>query len=405
MSELYRPYHLTDNPFPLDSSLNLTHPDRRINGSIFNEEIFEEELRELDKRLRRRINLIYCQNRSEFILGVGKSAIIAHTWRKYREKGSNVTSVYIRSQKKHTPAIMAGQVISEWHREGFFWTTLAQCLERYVQAVPSPEIRPEGAKLLVEQKWPVDRVDLRSFLCHNPARLMRSLTAWACGERRALSPDIAAAFFEGYLTSPWDFLTAYPKALRKFKWDEIEMLRNTLELMDLGGFEYHYLFFDQFEDPIHGLRGKELIEFSSEMRRLLEAGIGRVSIIATLHPGAETTLEAPEGQEFTTLAPLDGRHRVLVKLLKPCDAESLAVTYLQEFRTDTPPDPLFPLTSEAVQHIHKVTEGNIRKILTGFSFCIEEGADAGHPLVTLEFVHGKHEEILAKISPKHISLS
>lgn len=404
MNDPYRPYYLTDNPFPADSSLNLGHSDKRINGTIFNEEIFEEELAELDKRLRRRMNLIYCQNTSEFVRGVGKSAIIAHAWRKLSESGGHITTVYIRSTEKQTPAALSKQVISEWHREGFLWRVLGQSLGRYVEAAPSPEITPEGVKLLVQKKWPVDRVDLRAFLCYNPSRLMKSLAAWACAERKALYREIAACFFESYLSSPGELLTQYPRVLRKFKWDEIEMVRSGLELMDLGGFEYHYLFFDQFEDAIHGLRGKDLIVFSSEMRRLLEAGIGRMSIIVTLHPGAVTTLEAPEGQEFVTLAPLDGRHRVDVEPLNPSDTEALAITYLEGFRTETPPDPLFPLTREAVGHIHEVAEGNIREILTGFSLCIEEGVDAGHPLLTLDLLHSKHEEITGRISPEHISL-
>lgn len=405
MNKAYSPYYLTDNPFPTSSSLNLTHSDKRFNGSIFNEQIFEEELAGLNKRLRRRMNLIYCQNTSEFVRGVGKSAIIAHAWRMLHESDGHVTVVYIRSTKKHTPAALSKQVISEWHREGFLWSVLTQSLEGYVEAAPSPEITPEGVKLLAQKKWPVDRVDLRAFLCYNPSRLMNSLTDWACTERNALSPEIAGCFFESYLSSPPDFLAAYPKVLRKFKWDEIGMLRAGLELMDLGGFEYHYLFFDQFEDAIHGLRGNDLMAFSSEMRRLLEAGIGRMSIIVTLHPGAVTTLEAPEGQEFVTLAPLDGRHRVDVEPLNPSDAQALAVTYLEEFRSQPPPEPLFPLTPEAVKGIYEVAEGNIREILTGFSLCIEEGIDAGYPLITLEFLHSKYDEITGRISPERIGLS
>ncbi len=404
MNDLYRPYYLTDNPFPADSSLNLTHPDRRVNGEIFNVEIFKNELEELDKRLRRRTNLIYCQNMAEFIRGVGKSAIIAHTWRKYQEQGGNITSAYVRCQKKHVPTFFAAQVIRKWHDEGSFWKVLTHCVNQYVEEAPSSEIRPEGAKLFAEHQWPVDHVDLRAFLCYNPSRLVNSLTNWACDKRKALSADIAAAFFRSYLSRPPDFLSAYPSVLRKLKGDEIEMFRNALDLMELGGFEYHYLFFDQFEDPIYGLSGKDLILFSSEMRRLLEAGSSRVSTAVTLHPGAAITLTAPEAQEFIVLAPIDRRHIVDVKPLEPAGAETLGITYLQEFRSGTPPDPLYPLTAEAVSHIHDVAEGNIRGILTGFSLCIEEGIYADYPLITLEFLHEKHEEITGKISPERISL-
>ena len=404
MNDVYRPYYLTDNPFPADPSLNLSHLDRRVNGTIFNEHIFEDELKELDKRLGRHTNLIYCQNMAEFIRGVGKSAIIAHTWRKYKAQGGNITSIYIRCQKRHMPTTLAAQVIRKWHDEGSFWKTLTRCVNGYAQVTPSSEIAAEGARLLTEQQWPVGRVDLRAFLCYNPSRLVNSLTDWACNERKALSPDIAAAFFRSYLSSPRDFFSAYPKVLRQLKGDEIEMLRNALDLMELGDFEYHYLFFDQFEDQIYGLSGRDLILFSTEMRRLLEAGAGRVSIIVTLHAGAVQTLAPPEAHEFATLAPLDGRHSVDVKPLEPAAAETLAITYLQEFRSGTPPDPLYPLTAEVVSHIHEVAEGNIRGILTGLSLCIQEGIDADYPPITLKFLREKHEEITGKISPERINL-
>ena len=404
MNDLYHPYCLTGNPFPADASLNMDHPERQYNGSIFSEKVCEDALKELDRRLRRRTNLIYCQDTSEFMRGVGKSAIIAHIYRKLSDKGEGVTSTYIRAQKSQKPTLLCARVIREWHQQGFLWKTLAHCLRRYVEAVPSPEIRPDGAELLMERAWPINRVDLRAYLCYNPSRLIHSLTDWACAERNAISLDVAAAFFESYLSRPRDFLATYPKALRKLKWDEIDMLRNMLELLHLGGFQYHYLFCDQFEDPIYGLRGRDLIVFSSEMRRLLEAGVGRMSIIVTLNSSTANTLEAPEGQELTTLAPLDRRHVVFLEPLEPRNAEVLAITYLREFRTETPSDPLFPLTSEAVNLIHDASEGVIRDILTGFNLCIEEGIDVDYPPITSEFLHSRHEEIIGRISPQRISL-
>lgn len=404
MSEKYLPYNISDNPFPFESSLTLNNPDKRFNGNIFNYEIYERELGELMKRLRRRTNLVYCQDTSEFMRGVGKSAIIAHTYRKLLREEDNVTSVYIRSQKPHKPSILCAQIIKEWQRQGFLWSVLTNCLEGYINTSASPEIRPEGARLLIKKNWPVDRVDLRAHLCYNPSRLMTSLADWASTECTSLSPEIASVFFSSYLSAPRDFITVYPKELRKLGLDDIDMLRNTLELLSLGSFEYHYIFLDQFEDPIYGLRGKELIQFSSEMRRFLEAGIGRMSIIVTLNSSAATTLATPEGQEFTTLAPLDKRHIINVDQLEPQDAEALAITYLQEFRTEIAADLLFPLMPEAIRLIHDKAEGVIRKILTGLNLCIEEGIDAGYPSITLEFLQSKHEEIIGQISPERTSL-
>jgi hypothetical protein len=351
------------------------------------------------------MNLVYCQNQSEFVRGIGKSAIAARMFRRLREANGDATAIYIRAQKGQTPAALSRLVVGEWHRDGALWRAVAQCVELYAVEADAPAIRPDGAGMLARQKWPVDRVDLRSFLVYNPVRLVNSVTDWACRTAPNLSPEIAEVFFQTYLSVPREFLTAYPKTLRKMKADEIEMLRNAVVLMGLGGYTYHYLFFDQFEEVVSGTRGRDLMKIAAEMRRLLEVGLGLVSIVVTLHPGAIISLQAPEGQELLTLAPLDTRHCVDVRSLSAADAQALAITYLKEFRTGEPGTPLFPLTPESITRIHEVAEGNAREVLRGFNLAIEEGADAGHPLITLEFLHAKHAEITGRISPNRISLA
>ena len=101
----YIPYYLTSNPFPWASSFNKDSSNKRVNGEIFNEEIFKDELEKLHKLMNRRINLIYCQNLSDFVYGVGKSSIIAHAWRSLQRSDPFVSSVFIRCQKKSTPTM------------------------------------------------------------------------------------------------------------------------------------------------------------------------------------------------------------------------------------------------------------------------------------------------------------
>ncbi len=397
-------YYLTSNPFPSEPSFNKDSSNKRVNGEIFNEDIFKNELEKLHRLMDRRINLIYCQNTSEFVYGVGKSSIIAHAWRILQHSDQNVSSIFIRCQKKSTPYTLCAEVVSEWHRQGLLWKVLANCLQRYVKTTPSPEIAAGGAKKLSEKLWPIEIVDLRSYLVFNSQRLINALTKWASSNAKSIKEEIALTFFATYLKSPPSFLVEYPKVLRKMKIDAVELLRSLLELMELGGINYHYLFFDQFEDPIQGLTGKDLITFASGMRYLLEIGNGHMTVVVTLHPGAELTLAGQDAQEFITLAPLDSRHCVDVKLLTLEDAQTLAITYLDAFRVGIPPDPLYPFTPEAVAQIYEASQHQIRTILTGLNLAVSEGVEAGCPKIDLEFIQNKHEEITGQLHPDLIDL-
>ena len=400
----YLPYFLTGNPFPSDPSFNKDSSNKRVNGEIFNEEIFKDELDKLHLLMKRRVNLVYCQNMADFVRGVGKSSIIAHAWRTLQNADESISSVFIRCQRKSTPNMLSAEVINEWHRQGLLWKTLINCLRRYVGSEPAPEIASGGVQKLAERKWPIDSIDLRAYLVFSAPRLINSLTEWAVTRSKSLSNDVTTFFFDYYLKSPRSFLTEYPKILRKTRKDEIELLRHFVELMDLAGFSYHYIFLDQFEDPIHGLAGKDLIAFSSGMRRILELGNERMTVVVTLHPGAVLTLEGQDSQEFTTLAPLDSRHRIDVDLLNPEDAQALAITYLEAFRTDSSPDPLYPFTPEAIAQIFEATKGQIRSILSGLNLAIEEGVEAGCPVVDQAFIQSKHVEITGKLHPDLINL-
>jgi hypothetical protein len=94
----YKDYCLSDNPFPTTPILDPTSDNDRTNGRIFNTDIMVEEIKSLQSKIRRRLPLIYVEN-SDFVRGVGKSALIVQQWRQLR-KDKGVTSIYIRSEKK-----------------------------------------------------------------------------------------------------------------------------------------------------------------------------------------------------------------------------------------------------------------------------------------------------------------
>jgi len=326
---LYEPYYLRDNPFPAAPLLDPNSDDDRENGKIYNPHIREVETCSFESKIRQRPPLIYIEN-SVFERGVGKSALLVQQWRQL-QKQADVTSIYIRSKEKLRPVDFAARLIERWHQEGHLWAVVLQTLATYVKDNPQSELPQAGLNLFKEKFpcLPIRPISLTHFNVFNPKRLIGDLANLAHHQAGAhLHIDLAKVFFETYLTDPNKFLEVCPAILRKQKTDHIAMLAGVYRLLRLGGYQYHYLFFDQFEDVIHGMSGKALITFNAEMRRLIEASLRQATITVTLHPGAALALSTHEGGDIRSIAPRDPRHVVDVRPLTREGAHQLALTYL-----------------------------------------------------------------------------
>lgn len=404
---IYERYYLKDNPFPTTPILDPGSDDDRVNGKIYNPHIREAEIHSFESKIRQRPPLIYIEN-SEFERGVGKSALLVQQWRQLQAQ-ADVTSIYIRSTERLKPADFGARVIERWHQEGHLWVVILQTLELYVKGNPHGELPAAGLNLFREKqpKLPQRPIPLVNFNVFNPRRLTGDLAALVHEKTGGyLSLDLAKLFFETYLTEPDRFLQSYPGVLHKQKTDNIALLAGVYRLLRMGGYQYHYLFFDQFENVVHGLTGKALLTFSSEMRRLIEASMGLATITVTLHPGATQALSTPEGGDIRSIAPLDSRSVVNVRRLTKEGAHQLALTYLDHYRLPgtAQADPLYPFTPDAVDAIHTASQGNIRACLQAFNYAIVCGMDADCDLIDEGFLIQHHTEITGRIHPEHINL-
>ena len=404
---IYEKYNLKDNPFPTTPILDPGSDDDRVNGKIYNPHIREAEILSFESKIRQRPPLIYIEN-SDFERGVGKSALLVQQWRQLQAQ-TDVTSIYIRSTERLKPTDFAARVIERWHHEGHLWLVILQTLALYVKENSHGEMPAAGLSLFKEKhsNLPQRPIPLSNFNVFNPKRLTSDLAALAHENAGGyLSLELANLFFETYLIEPAKFLQSYPAVLRKQKTDTIALLSGFYRLLRIGGYRYHYLFFDQFEDVVHGLTGKALITFNTEMRRLIEASMGQATITVTLHPGATQALSTPEGGDIRSIAPLDSRHVVDVRRLTKEGAHQLALTYLNHYRLPgtAQPDPLYPFTPEAVDEIHTVSQGNIRACLQAFNYAIVCGMDSNCALIDQDFLIQHHTEITGRIHPEHINL-
>jgi hypothetical protein len=403
----YDKYCLSDNPFPTTPVLDPSSNDDRINGAIYNPDIMEDEIQSFQGKIRRRPPLIYIEN-SDFVRGVGKSALIVQQWRQL-QKHQEFTSIYMRSEKKLKPADFAARLINRWHQDGYLWSVVLRGLTACVKENPDAAITPAGVEAFAEAlpELPLRAVSLLNFMVYNSDQLVTDLAAWA--HRKAgdgLPLELAQAFFQSYLTDPRVFPDIYPKALRRYKRDDITMLAAIYHLLQLGGYAYHYIFLDQFEDVVHGLSGQSLITFNTEMRRLIEVSIGRATMVVSLHPGASATLSSAEGGDITSIAPLDQRHVVTVWPLTGEEASLLARTYLDHFRLSgsLPPNPLYPFTTEAIEQICDTYKGNVRACLQAFNYAIDLGVDESCPAIDGPFLLNHHADITGRVHADEVIL-
>ena len=79
--EFSQRYFLKGNPFPQMAIIDPYSSDLRINGAIFNEEVFREEVADLRRKIDSKVNMIYITG-GGWERGVGKSALMVQEWKR-----------------------------------------------------------------------------------------------------------------------------------------------------------------------------------------------------------------------------------------------------------------------------------------------------------------------------------
>ena len=395
--ERYHPYFLKGNPFPQMAIIDPYSADIRINGTIFNKEVFQEEITDLRRKIESRINLIYITG-GGWERGVGKSALMVQEWKRLTSK-PGITSMYIRVRSKSGPADFCDDVVQKWHEEGFLWEALKKLLLKYTNESTSPKVNSSDVKAFAST-YPKMTDDVQfglfSFL-YKVEVVISDMTKWICSQSSLAKEKVVQAFLGTYLSKPSSFPSEWLKTTRGKGVDKIECLRTMMELMRLSGFLYHYFFLDQFEETIEPLRGASLSIFSTGMSSLLRACTGQATIVVTLHPVAEQALGQPEGKHVISLASLDRRHKIDVNTMSPPEGVELCLGYMSLFRKSKPDNPLYPFDEDVVKYLTYLTNGVSRLFLECMNRALEVGVFNEHALITLDFLQQYHEEITGKV--------
>jgi len=409
MEEDYERYFLSENPFPSSANMLVDSSDIRVNGTIFYEEIFQEEMASLRTKMETRTNVIYIAG-LKFERGTGKSALLWHEWRRLQKEASYIrqrdfTRIYVKcteSPPNNKPVGFCALIVVELHRQGYLWEAFRRLLLKYVQDRPSLRLTRESVETLFNvYTEPPDTLPLSRYThIAQPGSLALELAAWL-SEKCGVDREVPLMLATYYLTSP----TAFQEKYVGTRYDKITMYKDILKILAFAGFNRHYFLLDQMEDSIMATPMSRMGEFSSGMRRILEASMGDVTIAVTLHPDSETKLSIEAAKRFTSLAPLDAKHRVDVMTSESslrAQVVSLAVKYMEHFRKGKPPTQTYPLDPEVIRYVCFLKDGNIRDVLQQLHECVKYGAMTGNSYIDMDFVLKHHRETMGTLINKEL---
>ena len=388
----YADYCLSANPFPATAVIDPSSPDVRVNGGIFNVDIFLEKIEELRRRTEQRVNLVYiCGN--EYDRGLGKSAIMIHHMRSLMGV-EGATCAYVRCEEKDKHVDLARKAVEKWHGVGYLWRAFSLAFIDYCLSVGDVMLPVDSVrKLFEDHPAPPDRLPLTLYThIRDIEGVVARLVSFLCTR---LGADVRplGILFGDYLSHP----SQLPESMRGRKVDCMALYQSCLRLMGAYGYDRHYVFLDQFEDLVMGVSKSRLGGFALGMKILVSASES-ATIFVTLHPSSEQHLNDPKARDLTGVAPINATHRVNLLTLdtEPGKAVGLAEEYLRHFRDGESHYPSYPFEPELLLFIWYFNKGIIRNYLQQLYHALEYGVMSGCPEFTFEYAQGHQLEVLGR---------
>ncbi len=340
----------------------------------------------------------------QFDRGVGKSALLSHVWRQLRQD-SKLFAVFIRcieSAPTNRPAGICTAIVQQLHKEGYLWQAFWRLMLIFAIERKSLVFTGESVETLSRAfPKPVDNLPLLLYThVSDSARFAAEVAKWL-QEKYRVGERLSLALSESYLSRPLSFVERLGRAA-----DPITSFGDVMSLMLGGGFEYGYLFLDQFEDSVMSCPTGKMGEFGLGLRRMLEASSGKASIIVTLHPDSEQKLNSnPAVQNLQSLAPIDAKRYISLNVLEENNELIVPLTaeYLKNFRAGDVPYETFPIDPKVIRYACFLKKGNLRYILQQLHDCVNFGALSGAREIDMEFVLENHDMTMGSelVEEKH----
>jgi len=391
----YEKYLLSDNPFPQSAVVKINEPDIRVNGSIFLESVFKErEIKSLREKFDNKTNMIYLAG-LQVEKGVGKSALLVHEWRTLRDR-PDIPSAYVRCAAAAPLNRVSGfcsSIVSEIHRGGWLWKAFERHMLAYCDEKTNLRIERAGLETMFRMlRWPVQRFSFNMYAHVTDAETLAKNFARWLGEKYGIEGETPLIFALCYLQDP----SLFPSRFNSKSDDKISMYESVLKILCSAGMTYSYFFLDQWEDAIISTSTSKIGEFSSEMRRMMEASINMATVLVSLHPDSERKLRTKSAEHLLAIAPMDGMHLVDVSKLDKISKYAVPLTeeYMKRFRTGEPSSPIFPFEPEVIQYACFVEDGRIRFFLQRLHDCLTFANQKGATVVNLNFILENHNSCM-----------
>lgn len=393
----YSSLELENNPFPENPSVDIASDDKRINGMIFYEGIFPEELEKIRNRVNSRTNLVYIRG-LQHTRGVGKTAILVHIWKELRQN-PKIFSAFIKcldSPPTNKPAGFCSAVVKHLHEQGYIWQAFWKMMTIFAEEKKSATFgRDDFQKLIDDHPLPTNEDIHLGWYTYvaDRVKFARDVSQWL-QEKYKMREFSSALLSECYFSSPNSIL----KKLSGKMTDSIGLYGDVLTLLRVGGFDYGYIFLDNFEDSVTA-KSTRIEDLSIGMRRMVELSSGKASILVTLHPDSHMRLDAPESKSLQSIAPLDEKRVIPVNVLdvKTKLVVPLAVEYIRNYRRGSNvPYETFPLEPNVIRYVCYLKQGNLRSILQQLHECIEQAIQLNKKVIDMNLVKENHNLLMGK---------
>jgi len=399
---VYERYGVTENPFPQNPTIVIDSSDKRVNGSIFYEGLFLAELQKFEKLLQNRTNVIYVRG-TQLVRGDGKSAMMAHQFHKYAGN-QNIVTAFLRCTDKNgnisEPREYCKELIRHFHTKNYLWTAFGRLFTKFIAENPKYNHAEQGVKLLFQKYTePPEIVPITRF-----TRIVRindlalAFADWltsTTGSDKSVTTKLA----ESYLTEPMAFLT---KLARKS--DKVSDYGSYLKLLMAADYEWCYFFLDQMEDSISVASKKEIVEFTSGFRRMIEASSNCSTIVGTLHPSSlRNLMDNPDaGVNIKSFAPPDENHCIglypdeVTKNGRIVDLLTLYFSHYKNTELDNTSQQILPFEPIVMKYIAHIYKGNLRDILRTIHQLLKLAAEKNLDNIDEKFILDNHHEAIGK---------
>lgn len=397
----YMQYNLTDNPFPQNPTIIIDSQDKRMNGSIFYEGIFESEIKDLDRLLKSKTNVIYVRG-TQMVRGDGKSAMIANAFRRYANN-TNFITAFIRCTDSYggvnDPSDFCREIILHLHYKKYLWQAFGRLLISFAHQSSKFNKISDRIELLIEKyPEPPEKLPITLFTKLSKSQeLSEQFTNWLV--REAGSQQITTkTLVDCYLDTPRKFDQILTK-----KSDKIKDYGDYLKILKRSGYKWCFFFLDQMEESIENTSKKDIGKFIIGFRRMIEEGTNYTSIICTLHYSSiKTLMDNPTAKiNIAGFAPFDSNHFIGIypqDLLKKRKFSEFISSYMNEFRKNkgVKDVDIMPFEQKIIEYIAFLYKGNLRDILRTMYNILEKSLVAGKGKIDIDFIVQNHSETIGK---------